>query len=62
MLSAAYLLVELEPRAVAFAVGVLQTEEPDLPQSNRLYHLKSHKPPKAAVKSGGPSNWVSLSD
>lgn len=36
------LLVELEPRDVAFAVSVLQAKEPHLPQTHRLHHLKSH--------------------
>lgn len=37
-----HLLVEFEPRDVAFTVCVLQAEEPDLPQTHRLHHLKQH--------------------
>lgn len=35
------LLVEFEPGAVAFTVHILQAEEPDLPQSHRLHHLRT---------------------
>lgn len=43
VLKVSHLLVEFEPRDVAFTVGVLQAEEPDLPQTHRLHHLKPHK-------------------
>lgn len=39
-LRASHLLIELEPRHVAFAVCVLQAEEPDLPQTDCFHHLK----------------------
>ena len=34
-----HVLVEFEPCLVALAVGVLQTEEPDLTETYRLHHL-----------------------
>lgn len=37
------LLVEFEPGDVAFAVHVLEAEEPDLPQAHGLHHLEEQK-------------------
>ena len=34
------LLVQLEPRLVVLGVGVLQAEEPDLPQPDGLHNLR----------------------
>ena len=35
------LLIEFEPGAVAFTVHILEAEEPDLPQTHCLHHLRS---------------------
>lgn len=55
-----HLLVEFEPRHVAFAVCVLQAEEPDFPQAHSLHHLEQEKGFWFHLQAHGPGGKPSM--